>query len=56
MDQALKHRLPGGEFSSRAIGVSADGSIVVGMSKSSLGDEAFIWDLINGSAICEKYS
>ncbi len=36
--------LPGGGFFSFAIGVSADGSVVVGRSDSSNGTEAFIWD------------
>lgn len=42
--------LPGGRFFSQALGVSADGSVVVGRgnSSSSLGDEAFIWDETNG--------
>ncbi len=40
--------LSGGSFSSSAWGVSADGSTVVGYSGSALGNEAFIWDTING--------
>jgi len=36
--------LPGGDDYSRAYDVSADGSVVVGRSKSALGQEAFIWD------------
>ncbi len=36
--------LPGGEFYSKAYGVSSDGSIVVGKSSSSLGMEAFRWE------------
>ena len=35
--------LPGGSFSSQANGVSADGSVVVGISKSTSGNEAFRW-------------
>ena len=35
--------LPGGGFSSQARGVSADGSVVVGRSNSTSGDEAFRW-------------
>ncbi len=40
--------LTGGEYCSEAYGVLADGSVVVGMSKSALGNEAFIWDQTNG--------
>ena len=40
--------LPGGNFFSRAFAVSGDGSIVIGLSESELGQEAFIWDNING--------
>jgi RNA polymerase sigma factor (sigma-70 family) len=40
--------LPGGEFASYASGVSADGSVVVGTSISSNGEEAFRWTLTNG--------
>lgn len=41
--------LPGGLFSSTALGISSDGSTVVGRSaSSSAGDEAFIWDATNG--------
>jgi len=40
--------LPGGEFYSAAHGISADGSYVVGYSRSALGYEAFIWDKDNG--------
>ena len=40
--------LPGGAVSSYASGVSADGSTVVGWSQSSLGEEGFIWDELNG--------
>jgi len=35
--------LPGGGFHSQAYAVTADGSIVVGLSRSSLGTEAFRW-------------
>jgi probable HAF family extracellular repeat protein len=38
--------LPGGGFDSRAKGISADGSIVVGESTSSYSTEAFIWVMI----------
>ncbi len=40
--------LPGGNFFSRAFAVSGDGSVVIGLSESALGQEAFIWDNING--------
>ena len=40
--------LPGGEFQSLAAGVSADGSVVVGTSRSDLGDEAFRWTRAGG--------
>ena len=40
--------LPGGGFQSKAMGVSADGSVVVGGSDSASGSEAFIWDTANG--------
>lgn len=41
--------LPGGTFSSAALGVSDDGLVVVGYgSNSSSDDEAFIWDEVNG--------
>jgi probable HAF family extracellular repeat protein len=36
--------LSGGSFSSRAIGISADGSVVVGTGTSASGDEAFRWE------------
>ena len=35
--------LPGGSFYSTAYGVSADGSVVVGLSGSASGPEAFRW-------------
>src|SRR5688572_24003293 len=35
--------LAGGAFMSRAIGISADGSVVVGSSASTAGDQAFRW-------------
>jgi probable HAF family extracellular repeat protein len=35
--------LPGGTFNSRALGISSDGSTVVGRANSATGDEAFIW-------------
>jgi probable HAF family extracellular repeat protein len=40
--------LPGGIFESYAYGVSADGEVVIGDSTSDLGNEAFVWDRING--------
>ncbi len=40
--------LPGGDFVSQAHAVSADGSVVVGVSKSSIGLEAFRWTLSEG--------
>ncbi|UCD29563.1 MAG: hypothetical protein JSV03_03520, partial [Planctomycetota bacterium] len=40
--------LPGGVFESFAYGVSADGTVVIGNSTSDLGNEAFIWDSMNG--------
>lgn len=36
--------LPGGTYGSQSLGVSDDGSTVVGSSIASLGQEAFIWD------------
>ena len=35
--------LPGGDFRSRAHGVSADGSVVVGWGSSASGQTAFVW-------------
>lgn len=40
--------LAGGLFFSRATAVSADGSVVVGLSNVDTGSNAFIWDAING--------
>ena len=40
--------LPGGAFYSRAFGISADGSTVVGLGTTASGHEAFIWDAENG--------
>jgi len=40
--------LAGGNFASGATGVSADGSVVVGVGSSASGLEAFIWDATNG--------
>ncbi len=41
--------LAGGDFGSRAYGVSADGSVVVGTGTSAeTGASAFIWDTTNG--------
>jgi probable HAF family extracellular repeat protein len=40
--------LPGGIFSSGADGVSADGSVVVGRSRSAFGGEAFRWTSLGG--------
>ena len=39
--------LPGGSFSSRALGASADGSVVVGSGTSVNGTEAFLWTASN---------
>jgi uncharacterized membrane protein len=49
--------LPGGDFASRAYGVSGDGKIVVGVGNSDIGDEAVIWfegDLYNLKAYLLK--
>jgi probable HAF family extracellular repeat protein len=43
--------LPGGSFTSGANGVSADGCIVVGMSTSGQGSEAFRWDRRGGGGM-----
>jgi len=40
--------LPGGSFSSWAKDVSADGSLIVGCSKTDIGWEAFLWNESNG--------
>jgi len=40
--------LPGGNFSSFAQGISADGTVIVGASNVASGSEAFIWDNANG--------
>lgn len=40
--------LPGGDFRAEVYGISADGSIVVGSSESSLGTEAFYWTRMEG--------
>ena len=40
--------LPGGNFTSRAFGVSANGSVVVGNSSSTLSTEAFRWSASGG--------
>lgn len=40
--------LHGGSFHSQAYGVSADGSVIVGLGKSDLGDEAFRWTQTGG--------
>jgi probable HAF family extracellular repeat protein len=40
--------LPGGDFDCWALGVSADGSIVVGQGASALGNEAFRWTSAGG--------
>lgn len=40
--------LLGGEFNSRAEGVSGDGSVVVGYGVTNAGEAAFIWDSIHG--------
>ena len=36
--------LPGGDFASTALGISADGSVVVGVGTSASGNEAFRWE------------
>ena len=40
--------LPGGNFMSRAVAVSADGTLVLGISESDRGQEAFIWTATGG--------
>jgi probable HAF family extracellular repeat protein len=40
--------LPGGDFISVALGVSADGSVVVGASRSDMTSEAFLWTAGSG--------
>jgi probable HAF family extracellular repeat protein len=40
--------LPGGDFQSIALGISGDGSVVVGSSRTAAGDRAFIWDAAHG--------
>lgn len=40
--------LPGGNFFSRALGVSGDGSVIIGQSDGFRGREPFIWDNENG--------
>jgi probable HAF family extracellular repeat protein len=40
--------LPGGAFASEALAVSAGGPIVVGTARTAAGDQAFIWDEVNG--------
>jgi probable HAF family extracellular repeat protein len=40
--------LPGGAFYSNAMGVSADGSVIVGWGTTAQGQRAFIWDEANG--------
>ncbi len=40
--------LSGGTFGSNAMDVSAEGSVVVGWGTSGIGQEAFIWDAVNG--------
>ena len=45
--------LPGGSFGSRAWGVSADGSVVVGRSRSASGGEAFRWTDLNGNGLVD---
>jgi probable HAF family extracellular repeat protein len=42
--------LPGGDLSSFALGVSADGSVVVGAGNSAAGNEAFRWTAATGMA------
>ena len=40
--------LPGGSFHSVALDISDDGTIIVGAGRTTLGDEAFIWDAEHG--------
>ncbi len=40
--------LPGGQFRGNPLAISADGTLIVGSSFTSIGQEAFIWDAING--------
>ena len=40
--------LPGGNFMSRAVAVSADGSVILGVSESDRGQEAFLWTASGG--------
>ncbi len=40
--------LTGGDFSSKAIGVSSNGTFVVGQSSSVIGPEAFVWSQSGG--------
>jgi probable HAF family extracellular repeat protein len=39
--------LPGGSYQSEALAASASGAVIVGVSNSSVGDEAFVWDETN---------
>jgi probable HAF family extracellular repeat protein len=39
--------LPGGSYQSEALAASASGAVIVGVSNSSIGDEAFVWDETN---------
>jgi len=40
--------LPGGNFMSRAVAVSADGNVILGISESDRGQEAFLWTASGG--------
>ena len=40
--------LAGGAVDSLAFSTSADGSVIVGKSVSATGDQAFLWDAVNG--------
>jgi uncharacterized membrane protein len=40
--------LPGGEFGSNAVAVSADGNIILGSGHSAAGSEMFIWSVDTG--------
>jgi hypothetical protein len=40
--------LPGGYVASEALGVSGDGSVIVGEGHSDVGTRAFVWDAVNG--------
>lgn len=39
--------LPGGAFNSQALGVSGNGSVIIGLSSTNTGEEAMAWDFVN---------